>query len=246
MAGMRGHFPPPVALKLAEVFLEEGISVFEFTMNSEQPIEAMMAVKKQYGGRVMAGMGTVLDVETARRVIDAGADFIVSPAFQPQVVEFVMKHDVFMVPGVITPTECVEAWGMGVKLLKLFPIGALGLDYFKAIYGPLSHMQFMMNGAMNAENGAQFSAGRRNGAGHGRLADWRRHMDGKPPALARAPYHERRAGGARRPRPTSLAYGQARRRQIGDKLAYSWDRPPEPSGYAPRGAAVGSAAPPRV
>jgi len=115
-----------------------------------------MAVKKQYGDRVMAGMGTVLDVETARRVIDAGADFIVSPAFQPQVVEFVMKHDVFMVPGVITPTECVEAWGMGVKLLKLFPIGALGLDYFKAIYGPLSHMQFMMNGAMNAENGAQF------------------------------------------------------------------------------------------
>ncbi|MFQ3659412.1 MAG: bifunctional 4-hydroxy-2-oxoglutarate aldolase/2-dehydro-3-deoxy-phosphogluconate aldolase [Anaerolineae bacterium] len=156
MAGMRGHFPPPVALNLAEVFLDEGISTFEFTMNSEQPIEAMVAVKKQYGDRVMAGMGTVLDVETARRVIDAGADFIVSPAFQPEVVEFVMKHDVFMVPGVITPSECVNAWGMGVKLLKLFPIGALGLDYFKAIYGPLSHMKFMMNGAMNAENGAQF------------------------------------------------------------------------------------------
>lgn len=155
MAGTRGQFPPSVALNLAEVFMDEGISVFEFTMNSVQPIEAMQAVKKQYGDKAVVGMGTVMDTETAKRVLDAGADFVVSPAFQAEIVEIVMKHDVLMVPGVITPSECVAAWGMGVKMLKLFPIGALGVDYFKAIYGPLNHMQFICNGAMNAENGQQ-------------------------------------------------------------------------------------------
>jgi 2-dehydro-3-deoxyphosphogluconate aldolase/(4S)-4-hydroxy-2-oxoglutarate aldolase len=156
MAGTRGNFPPSVALPMVEVLLDEGINVFEFTMNSVQPIEAMQAVKKRFGGQVMAGMGTVLDVETAKRVIDAGADFVVSPAFQPAVVEEVLKHDVFMAPGVITPTECVNAWAMGVRMLKIFPIGTLGIEYFKAVTGPLGHMKFMCNGGMSAENGQQF------------------------------------------------------------------------------------------
>jgi 2-dehydro-3-deoxyphosphogluconate aldolase / (4S)-4-hydroxy-2-oxoglutarate aldolase len=155
MAGTRGHFPPSVALPLAEVFLDEGIDIFEFTLNSEQPIEAMQAVKKQYGDKVVSGMGTVLSVEDAKRVIDAGADFIVSPAFQPDVVAYVLSQNVFIAPGVLTPSECVSAWHMGVKMLKIFPVGALGVDYFKAIFGPLGHMKFMCNGAMNNENGQQ-------------------------------------------------------------------------------------------
>jgi 2-dehydro-3-deoxyphosphogluconate aldolase / (4S)-4-hydroxy-2-oxoglutarate aldolase len=153
MAGTRGNFPPDVSLNLAEVLLDEGIDAFEFTMNSVQPIEAMIAVKKKYGDKVLSGMGTVLTIADAQRAIDAGADFIVSPAFQPHIVEFVLKHNVFIAPGVITPSECVQAWEMGVPLLKLFPIGALSLDYFKAIFGPLGHMKFMCNGAMTAENG---------------------------------------------------------------------------------------------
>jgi 2-dehydro-3-deoxyphosphogluconate aldolase/(4S)-4-hydroxy-2-oxoglutarate aldolase len=112
----------------------------------------MQAVKARFGDAACVGMGTVLDVETAKRVIDAGADFIVSPAFQPEVVEFVLSQGVFMAPGVITPSEAVAAWSMGVKMLKLFPIGSLGLDYFKAMFGPLDHMKFMCNGGMNDNN----------------------------------------------------------------------------------------------
>jgi len=71
MAGMRGHFPPDVALKHVDVLLTAGqIDVFEFTMNSDSPIEAMQATKKRYGNEVCAGMGTVLDAETAKRVLD--------------------------------------------------------------------------------------------------------------------------------------------------------------------------------
>jgi 2-dehydro-3-deoxyphosphogluconate aldolase/(4S)-4-hydroxy-2-oxoglutarate aldolase len=155
IAGMRGAFHPETALKVCETMVEEEINAFEFTMNSQQPIEAMQAVKARFGDAACVGMGTVLDVETAKRVIDAGADFIVSPAFQPEVVEFVVSQGVFIAPGVITPSEAVAAWNMGVKMLKLFPIGSLGLDYFKAIVGPLDHMKFMCNGGMNDNNAGE-------------------------------------------------------------------------------------------
>jgi 2-dehydro-3-deoxyphosphogluconate aldolase/(4S)-4-hydroxy-2-oxoglutarate aldolase len=152
VAGVRGNFPPRVMLPLAEIMIDEGIRSFELTMNSVEPIEAMQAVKKEYGDAACVGMGTVLSVDMAKQVIDAGADFIVSPSFQPEVVEYVVSQGVFIAPGVLTPSEIVAAWGMGVKMLKLFPAGAMGLDYFKAIFNPLNHIKFMCNGAMNEKN----------------------------------------------------------------------------------------------
>lgn len=156
VAGMRGAFPPDVALQVTEVMMGEGINCFEFMMNSDQPIEAMQAVKQEYGDDACVGMGTVLDVATAKQVLDAGADFVVSPAFQPDVVKTIIAQDILMGPGVATPSEAVEAWEMGVHLLKLFPIGALGIEYFKAMFGPLKHMTFMCNGAMTDQNAREF------------------------------------------------------------------------------------------
>jgi 2-dehydro-3-deoxyphosphogluconate aldolase/(4S)-4-hydroxy-2-oxoglutarate aldolase len=156
VAGTRGMFPPDIALKVCGTLLEEGIKIFEFTLNSIEPIEAMQAVKKEFGDDVCVGMGTVLSVADAERSLDAGAEFIVSPAYQPNVVKYVMKQEILMAPGVTTPSEAVSAWNMGVKLLKLFPIGALGIDYFKAMFGPLDHMKFMCNGGMNADNARDF------------------------------------------------------------------------------------------
>ena len=156
VAGMRGAFPPDVALGVSEVLMGEGIRCFELMMTSEAPIAAMQALKAAYGDEACVGMGTVLDVATADQVMDAGADFVVSPAFQPDVVAAVMARDTLMGPGVATASEAVAAWQMGVKLLKLFPIGALGVDYFRAIFGPLAHMTFMCNGAMDDRNAREF------------------------------------------------------------------------------------------
>jgi 2-dehydro-3-deoxyphosphogluconate aldolase/(4S)-4-hydroxy-2-oxoglutarate aldolase len=156
VAGMRGHFPPEVALELTRILIEYGISAFEFTLNSTQPIEAMQSVKREFGDAVCVGMGTVLDTESAKQVLDAGADFVVSPAFQPKVVEVVQQANVLIAPGVMTPSEAVQAHDMGVSLLKIFPIGSLGLDYFKAIMGPLNHLKFMCNGGMTAQNSVDF------------------------------------------------------------------------------------------
>lgn len=156
VSGMRGAFPPKKALHVAKILMSHGIRCFELTMNSEQPIEAMQAIKAEFGDDACVGMGTVLSVDVATQVLDAGADFIVSPAFQPDVVQTVLDADTLVAPGIITPSEAVAAWDMGVKLLKIFPIGVLGLDYFKAIRGPLSHMKFMCNGGMHGENAYEF------------------------------------------------------------------------------------------
>lgn len=157
MAGMRGQFPPEVALDYVRVLLDAGqIDALEFTMNSPQAVEAMRAAKKAFGDQVLSGMGTVLDAEMARRVLDAGADFIIAPSFNREVVALAQDAGVLVVPGVITPTEAVDAWATGVKLLKIFPIGSLGLDYFRSVRGPLDHIKFMCNGGMTDENAGAF------------------------------------------------------------------------------------------
>ncbi|MDE0610523.1 MAG: bifunctional 4-hydroxy-2-oxoglutarate aldolase/2-dehydro-3-deoxy-phosphogluconate aldolase [Anaerolineaceae bacterium] len=152
LAGMRGHFPPDLALPLCAALVEEGINIFEFTLNSTEPVAAMQAVKAELGPKVFCGMGTVLSADDARQIIDAGADFIVSPAFQPEVVQVALDADLLVAPGVMTPSECVQAWDMGVDLLKFFPAGPLGLDYFRALRGPLRHMRFLANGNITPDN----------------------------------------------------------------------------------------------
>jgi len=156
VAGLRGNFPPDIALAVSEVLMREGINCFELTLNSQQPIAAMQSLKAAYGDEAVVGMGTVLDVASAEAVLDAGADFILSPAFQPDVLQAVQARGRLMAPGVATASEAAAAWALGAPLLKLFPIGALGLDYFSALFAPLQHMRFMCNGAMHAENARAF------------------------------------------------------------------------------------------
>jgi 2-dehydro-3-deoxyphosphogluconate aldolase/(4S)-4-hydroxy-2-oxoglutarate aldolase len=156
MAGMRGNFPPENALPVCEALLAAGIRVFEFTYNSIQPVEAMVAVKAEFGDAVCVGMGTVLSTTVARRVIDEGADFVVSPAFQPDVVQTVLDAGLLVAPGVFTPSEIVAAWNMDVKLVKLYPIGTVGIDHFKQLRGPLDQVNFLCNGGMNHTNVGDF------------------------------------------------------------------------------------------
>ncbi|MBE2182354.1 MAG: bifunctional 4-hydroxy-2-oxoglutarate aldolase/2-dehydro-3-deoxy-phosphogluconate aldolase [Anaerolineae bacterium] len=156
MAGMRGNFPPEISLPIAETLLKSGIKSFEFTLNSVKAIEAMQATKRAFGDAAAVGMGTVLKADDARKVLDAGADFVVAPSFQRDTVTLVHTAGVLMVPGVITPTEAVDAHQMGAKLIKIFPIGALGVDYFKAVRAPLDQIPFCCNGGMSDQNVGDF------------------------------------------------------------------------------------------
>ncbi len=156
MAGMRGNFPPEISLPVVETLLKAGIKSFEFTLNSVKAIEAMQAAKRTFGEMAAVGMGTVLKAEDARKVLDAGADFVVAPSFQRDTVTTVHAAGVLMIPGVITPTEAVDASQMGAKLIKIFPIGALGVDYFKAVRAPLDQISFCCNGGMSDQNVGDF------------------------------------------------------------------------------------------
>lgn len=160
VAAIRGAFPPDVALRTAEPAIRNGVTVIELTMNSERPIEAMQAIKRAFGDAAAVGMGTVLDAEMARLALDAGADFLVAPSFDPDVLAAGQQANVLTIPGVITPTEIVQAMRAGATLLKLFPVGPLGVDYFKAIRGPLNQVPMMANGGTSDANiGAFLQAG---------------------------------------------------------------------------------------
>lgn len=153
---LRGRFPPDTALPVVETLLQAGLDAVEFTTNSAQALESLQAVRAAFGADVCAGMGTVLDAAAAQRALDGGADFLVAPSFSPAVVAAAQAADRLIAPGVITPTECVDAWALGVRLLKLFPIGPLGLDYFRTLRGPLDHMTFMCNGGIDDANAGEF------------------------------------------------------------------------------------------
>lgn len=158
MAALRGGFEPDQAISVCEVLVSEGFDVLEFTMNSRNPIETLQAVKAHFGERALVSMGTVLSVETANTVLDAGADFVLSPGSQPDVIDTVHNRDRLMCAGVSTPTECLQAWSRDVSLLKLFPVGSLGVPHFKAIRGPLNHMNFLCDGGMTLDNAPNFLA----------------------------------------------------------------------------------------
>ncbi|MFN8527623.1 MAG: bifunctional 4-hydroxy-2-oxoglutarate aldolase/2-dehydro-3-deoxy-phosphogluconate aldolase [Anaerolineae bacterium] len=156
MVGMRGKFTPDVALATAEIMMNTRINVFEMTTNSVQAFEAMKAVKREYGDEAVVGMGTVLNADLARRAIDEGADFVVAPSFDPLMIEAAQAAGVLAIPGVMTPTEIVNAWVTGVKIVKIFPIGALGVDYFRNVRGPLDQVKFCCNGGMSDQNVGEF------------------------------------------------------------------------------------------
>jgi len=169
VAALRGAFPPVTALRTAEALIGAGITTIELTMNSAQPLEAMQAVKRAFGDDAAVGMGTVLNAATAAQAIEAGADFIVSPAFDPGMLAAGRTAGVLAIPGVLTPSEAVAAHAAGAPLLKVFPVGPLGVDYFKALRAPLDHIPMLANGGTTDANVGAFIRAGAVGCG---MANW--------------------------------------------------------------------------
>ncbi|HYO89416.1 MAG TPA: bifunctional 4-hydroxy-2-oxoglutarate aldolase/2-dehydro-3-deoxy-phosphogluconate aldolase [Candidatus Limnocylindrales bacterium] len=156
VAVLRGTFPPEAALRSAEALISAGISSIELTTNSQQPFEAMQAIKRAFDLDAAVGMGTVLNAAMAAQALDAGADFLVSPAFDRGMLAAGKSAGVLAVPGVLTPTEVLEAATAGAALVKVFPVGPMGIDYFKALRAPLDHIPMMANGGTSDANVGDF------------------------------------------------------------------------------------------
>jgi 2-dehydro-3-deoxyphosphogluconate aldolase/(4S)-4-hydroxy-2-oxoglutarate aldolase len=138
-------------VSVARALLEGGIDVIEVTFTVPNALEILASVKKELGNRVLLGMGTVLDPESARAALLAGAEFIVSPSLNLDVIRLCHRYDKVVMPGAFTPTEILAAWEAGADVVKVFPSDAVGPSYLKALRGPFPQIRLMPTGGVNLE-----------------------------------------------------------------------------------------------
>lgn len=140
----------------AETVNRAGIPIVEITMTVPGAIEVIADLTKSIPGMIV-GAGTVLDMETARRCLDAGAKFLTSPGLVLEVVAFATKNDVVVFPGALTPTEVITAWKAGADFVKIFPCGQVGGDsYIRALKAPLPQVPLIASGGVNQQTAFNF------------------------------------------------------------------------------------------
>jgi 2-dehydro-3-deoxyphosphogluconate aldolase/(4S)-4-hydroxy-2-oxoglutarate aldolase len=151
------RFDDPAPLVEAVTALADGgIAVAEVTLTVPGALEVIREAKRKLGGRVLLGAGTVLDPETARAALLAGAEFIVSPHVNPDIIRLCRRYDKLVMPGAFTPTEVVSAWEAGADIVKVFPSDVLGPGYLKALRGPLPQVKLMPTGGIDLANAAEY------------------------------------------------------------------------------------------
>ena len=150
-----------VAIPVAEALLQTGLPVVEITMTVPDAIDAIGGLAKRFGGTMLIGAGTVTDAETARRTMDAGAEFIVTPCLVPEVIEAANRAQVAVLPGALTPGEIFEAFRKGGDMVKIFPAQSVGgAAYVRALRGPFPGIPLVPTGGVTLENVAEmFKAG---------------------------------------------------------------------------------------
>jgi 2-dehydro-3-deoxyphosphogluconate aldolase/(4S)-4-hydroxy-2-oxoglutarate aldolase len=143
---------------VAEAIRQGGVKAIEITMTTPSALEIIAAMAKKKTAGTLIGAGTVLDPETAAQAIHAGADFVVSPVTNFDMIRVCRRYDVFVSPGAFTPTEILAAWERGADVVKVFPATSVGPKYFKDIKGPLPQVRLMPTGGVSLENAREFIA----------------------------------------------------------------------------------------
>lgn len=137
-----------------------GLTCIEVTMTTPNALEVVHAARKVLGETAAIGVGTVLDAETARAAILAGAQFVVAPIVDLPTIETCRRYSVPVIPGAFTATEIVRAWQAGADFVKVFPTSSVGAEYIKDIRGPLPHIKLVPTGGINLDTvGAFVKAG---------------------------------------------------------------------------------------
>jgi len=145
------------AIRSIEAIYRGGVRAAEVTMTVPGAIRALEKVADQFGDKLMLGAGTVLDPETARACMLAGAQFFVTPTLKLSTIEMAKRYSKVICPGALTPTEVLTAWEAGADVVKVFPANALGgPKYIKALKGPLPHIEMIPTGGVNLETAGEF------------------------------------------------------------------------------------------
>lgn len=136
-------------LNVARALKDGGIDIIEITFTVPRAEDVLREVKRELGDAVLLGAGTILDCETAHLAIRSGADFLVTPATKPEVIQLALRYDRVIIPGGFTPTEILMAWECGAELIKIFPAEIGGPALVKALRGPFPQIRFMPTGGVN-------------------------------------------------------------------------------------------------
>src|SRR5436853_69400 len=143
-------------VEVARALADGGVTVIEITMSVPHALDVLRQVRQALGDRVLLGAGTVLDSETARAVLLAGAEYIVAPTVNLDVIRLCQRYDKLVMPGAFTPTEILTAWEAGADIVKVFPAEVVGPAYFKAVRGPLPQVRMMPTGGVDLNTAAEF------------------------------------------------------------------------------------------
>lgn len=145
------------AMQVIESIKAGGVNVLEITMTVPGAVKVIEKVTDKYGSDVLVGAGTVLDPETARACLLAGAQFIVSPALNLDTIALCHRYSAPIAPGVLTPTEVITAWSAGVDFVKVFPCGSVGgASYVKNLKGPFPQVKIIPTGGVSLKTAADF------------------------------------------------------------------------------------------
>jgi len=135
----------------SQALYEGGVTALEVTMTTPNALGVISDVSKRFGNKVLVGVGTVLDTETCRAAILAGAEYVVTPITRPEVIKMSHRYGVPITCGAYTPTEAVTAQESGADFVKIFPADQLGALYIKNILGPLPQLQIIPTGGVNLD-----------------------------------------------------------------------------------------------
>jgi 2-dehydro-3-deoxyphosphogluconate aldolase/(4S)-4-hydroxy-2-oxoglutarate aldolase len=143
-------------VKVVRALAEGGVTAAEITFTVPDAIDVIRQVRKEIGDAVVLGAGTVLDTETARVALLAGAEYIVSPTVNVEVIRLCRRYDKAIMPGAFTPTEVLTAWEAGADVVKIFPADLGGPAYLKALRGPLPQVRVMPTGGVDLNTAEGF------------------------------------------------------------------------------------------
>jgi 2-dehydro-3-deoxyphosphogluconate aldolase/(4S)-4-hydroxy-2-oxoglutarate aldolase len=141
---------------VARALADGGVSVVEITMSVPHALDVVRRVRQALGDRLLLGAGTILDPETARAALLAGAEYIVAPTLNLEVIRLCRRYDKLVMPGAFTPTEILTAWEAGADIVKVFPADVVGPAFFKALRGPLPQIRLMPTGGVDLTTAADF------------------------------------------------------------------------------------------
>ena len=147
---------PDALVHVAQAIGRGGVGAVEITMTTPGALDVIGECVGRLGDELLLGAGSVLDPETARAAILAGAEYIVTPTLNPEVITLCRRYDKIVIPGALTPTEILTAWESGADIVKVFPATVVGPRYFKDVKAPLPQVDLMPTGGVDLDNAGDF------------------------------------------------------------------------------------------